>query len=101
MVAMYPHTFKYSAVASSAKDSNGDYTSVADNVTEYNCRFESYTESAFTKDKVEYTGLVYFPKGSYPFASGANCEVYNGEKLIEKNNIKRVYDGQFNTRVWL
>jgi hypothetical protein len=80
MVTQYPNTGKAFVVASN--------------------RAHSYIIGADGK-QITFSSIVYMPIPTKEIKVGMLFEVWDGEKLIVKEDVKQFSKGQLNARVWL
>lgn len=106
MVIQYPHTGKVYLPGDSQRDATGNW--IASDVSlqlQTKCRAEPARGSQYVVglngQQITFWCIVYMPIPDDEVKPGMLFEVWDGENLIIKTDVKQFSRGQLNARVWL
>lgn len=104
MVTQYPYDL-YLKTISSTKDNDGNFTSIENFVFVSKCRDEPQNKGKVnTEDSVEYksNSVIFLPRNSpLMLKEGDFIEVRFKGVVRLSGELKGIYSGQLNKRVWL
>lgn len=106
MVYQYPNIGKAFLPGSSTKGADGNWDEVSATVQlETKCRAEPAKGTSYVAGVggilIVYSCIVYMPVPVAEIKPGTLFEVWDGERLIVKADVKQFSKGQLNARIWL
>lgn len=110
MVVRFPHRLKYDLIITAEEayqNENGDWVQSPPTVQEVfqACRMQPQGEGKTFKnqdgDDIEYSMIVYMPKGYELIPLNQDVEIFDGERKIGSGSVKRIHPSQLNVKAWL
>ncbi|WP_372932437.1 hypothetical protein [Mariniphaga sediminis] len=106
MVNQYPDTVIVAKEPEYMQGEKGYFSTGAEPITfDSECRAEPAGSNPVIRgddgNDILYSWLVYLPKSSQVFAFGDKVKLTKADGSIYESSLKRFYNGQFNTRLWV
>lgn len=107
MALQYPHTISIEIQPEFSKDASGNFQAVAGTGGAFtsSCRFEPAGENPVIKgdngEDIVFTWMVYMPKTETELNFGDKVTITLANGSQYSGTLKRQYNGQFNSRLWV
>ncbi len=105
MAVQYPHIIQLKFATSEPEMVSGEWVFSEPEIKEYPCRAEASTGNSTigteSGEAVFFEFMVYLPKMTDEHEEGTDCTLKLSETKQIKTTIKRHYNGQLNSRIWL